>query len=494
MKTGRNDPCPCGSGKKFKKCCGSEGLRAVEPVEAEPFDPVESFWFSRGELARQGCPRFFGDLFAATEMVADWLAESAEEEPLGNFLEAEANYARILEEILEDGEAVENYLGVRAPFDLDAGPRGRPPAALFLERFRATLPSDAVRAVEALLAGEDAFVSVEKKGKQKFLRRLDDGRALPVERTAGRAGDIALGRLVQVADHFCLFTPEKFSGFQPEECVQLQQVLEQVTPALAEAGLTSRKKAFALQLAFLMTEHGPPPPDEEPEKPVSMGPPTVVNADGHPMVLTTSTFDVLDLDRLARELARPQWNAHLDTEETPDGEIQKVTAVLSRRPKSKRSFPLGEINLATLHADRESLRLETNSIERDLEMRRRLQRLPAGILRFRATTSHPIEEEPEKPLSKKDRRRLEKEEADLMRDPEVRRQLEEMGRDYSRRWCDEVIPALGNRRPRTLVKTEAGRAKVLALLQDFERMPAPPGPGGMDCALIRRELGLPPAR
>lgn len=22
VKTGRNDPCPCGSGKKFKKCCG----------------------------------------------------------------------------------------------------------------------------------------------------------------------------------------------------------------------------------------------------------------------------------------------------------------------------------------------------------------------------------------------------------------------------------------------------------------------------------------
>jgi len=23
-KIGRNDPCPCGSGKKFKKCCGSD--------------------------------------------------------------------------------------------------------------------------------------------------------------------------------------------------------------------------------------------------------------------------------------------------------------------------------------------------------------------------------------------------------------------------------------------------------------------------------------
>jgi uncharacterized protein len=23
-KVGRNDPCPCGSGRKFKKCCGAE--------------------------------------------------------------------------------------------------------------------------------------------------------------------------------------------------------------------------------------------------------------------------------------------------------------------------------------------------------------------------------------------------------------------------------------------------------------------------------------
>ena len=25
QKAGRNDPCPCGSGKKFKKCCGAAG-------------------------------------------------------------------------------------------------------------------------------------------------------------------------------------------------------------------------------------------------------------------------------------------------------------------------------------------------------------------------------------------------------------------------------------------------------------------------------------
>ncbi|WHZ06031.1 SEC-C metal-binding domain-containing protein [Neobacillus sp. YX16] len=26
-KVGRNDPCPCGSGKKYKKCCGPSPLR-----------------------------------------------------------------------------------------------------------------------------------------------------------------------------------------------------------------------------------------------------------------------------------------------------------------------------------------------------------------------------------------------------------------------------------------------------------------------------------
>jgi uncharacterized protein len=28
-KVGRNDPCPCGSGKKYKRCCGAPGARAL---------------------------------------------------------------------------------------------------------------------------------------------------------------------------------------------------------------------------------------------------------------------------------------------------------------------------------------------------------------------------------------------------------------------------------------------------------------------------------
>ena len=35
-KIGRNDPCPCGSGKKHKKCCSASGASPVAGVEVVP--------------------------------------------------------------------------------------------------------------------------------------------------------------------------------------------------------------------------------------------------------------------------------------------------------------------------------------------------------------------------------------------------------------------------------------------------------------------------
>lgn len=43
MKTGRNEPCPCGSGKKFKKCCllAAEATSSL-PLDLEPADLVNA--------------------------------------------------------------------------------------------------------------------------------------------------------------------------------------------------------------------------------------------------------------------------------------------------------------------------------------------------------------------------------------------------------------------------------------------------------------------
>jgi hypothetical protein len=42
MKVGRNTPCPCGSGKKFKKCClaaGASGTATARPSPRFRFEP-----------------------------------------------------------------------------------------------------------------------------------------------------------------------------------------------------------------------------------------------------------------------------------------------------------------------------------------------------------------------------------------------------------------------------------------------------------------------
>lgn len=43
-KAGRNDPCPCGSGKKFKKCCESlmlGGRFKAEKVDSTSAAPIQ---------------------------------------------------------------------------------------------------------------------------------------------------------------------------------------------------------------------------------------------------------------------------------------------------------------------------------------------------------------------------------------------------------------------------------------------------------------------
>ena len=37
---GRNEPCPCGSGKKYKKCCESKATFSIEVAQAEELERI----------------------------------------------------------------------------------------------------------------------------------------------------------------------------------------------------------------------------------------------------------------------------------------------------------------------------------------------------------------------------------------------------------------------------------------------------------------------
>jgi hypothetical protein len=219
----------------------------------------------------------------------------------------------------------------------------------------------------------------------------------------------------------------------------------------------------------------------------------IVNGDGHPTVQTTSLYEVRDPDSVFVEIESWRPKPDLEDKYGPDRRLESFEAHYQRKPRARKA--VGErVLVAHLAWKRGSpLVVETNSTERDLEIREKLALLPPSDVRLLRTEGRSMFDLLSQPVSEDQLRLASEKEEEFSRRPEVQVKLAEIMRDYSRRWCDEVIPALGNRRPRTLVKTEAGRAKVLALLEDFERAPRPPGPSGMDYALIRRELGFPPA-
>ena len=54
MKIGRNDPCPCNSGKKYKKCCLGKETKAVEAEQWLPGDAPLSAWDAAGTVSEGG--------------------------------------------------------------------------------------------------------------------------------------------------------------------------------------------------------------------------------------------------------------------------------------------------------------------------------------------------------------------------------------------------------------------------------------------------------
>jgi len=80
-KVSRNDPCPCGSGKKYKKCCGQnvtiQNIPAPQDQETEApggapagFDPsqLNPEWMAQMQTAMKRLPK--GQLFKLQKLIA----------------------------------------------------------------------------------------------------------------------------------------------------------------------------------------------------------------------------------------------------------------------------------------------------------------------------------------------------------------------------------------------------------------------------------------
>lgn len=446
-KIGRNDPCPCGSGLKYKKCClltrsGRPQFNAHERASA--LRKLEEFIDEPGwrHIEEHAEAVFWGPYLEAFGQLED--------DDLGSMAESAFDFWFFFDHRPEGrSRIVEEFLN--GPADLREGERR------YLEQATRTC----MRLYEVVEA---------RPGESLRLRDLTTFHEVRVrERLASqqlRKWDLLAARVMPAG---ASGQPEIDGGCYPLPRINREDLLAQMTKALKtfqqnvpggdELGFYETLPPFFNQ-AWLQ-------PLLEPKLP------KLVTTDGDELLLTKAYFQVNDEEQVAhrldsaneleREAGETVWNWY--------GQAgQDGTKVV-----------LGRFRLQGEH-----LTLETASAERAERGRALVERLVGDAARYRLAS----QQTPEQALAELGP--AGQEEPELP--PEAAAQaVEEYYQRHYRGWLDEAIPALDGKTPRQAARSAPLRPRILELLKDLENMyqrSLEMGQHGFDPSWMWGELGL----
>ncbi len=429
MSSARNDPCPCGSGKKYKHCCLSGNQNVIPLVE---------------QVGQSG----------AVEKVIDWLMERHRKA-------MKTAFSQLLEEVLD-------------PQDMDAY------AGLDHE----TMVSFQINLTECLLAEGDILVQGSKRRipdyvlgpsgplltadqrdwlqqlAQRPLRLYDvtdvvagvqmtlcdslDNDAPPVivrERSGTKnllpGGRIAC-RVVRSGDHFEMSgAAYNFSILVGQSVGSLLQAMNEEFGHLQDL---EKSQARALMKAWLKQFLAPAPM------------PTLIDAySGEPMLLVTDHYRVLDWQGLASALEacadvfgdrKEGWDRRLDCD---DGQTRAIANI----NPGKKDDQIVVFYKTQGYADKGRAWFDAAADGAVAFLLREVQDPKSLMGRSNKSITSPKSSPP--------------------MDPAVLVQVIEgaIHRLYAN-WADEPIPALGNKTPRQAMQTAAGLERVKGLIRSYE--------------------------
>lgn len=447
-KVGRNAPCPCGSGRKYKKCClpkeagaapQAEGYQPVHRLDERLTDKLMNYGFD--QFGPQWLTKAKGDFHRpdhAAELFPQW---SIYHYTIGKQTVADrAASSRALrlsaEETTWFAAQRKAWLSLWEILEVDPG------KSLFLKD---------------LLTYETRHVA-EKAASESLVKR-----------------DVVLARVV---DHqgVSLLCGLYQQALPPEAADQVHQRVRKRLRLKRCVPVDRLRDEKIGRFMIRRWEEALAGLDER-----AKIPPRLQNTEGDELLLTTDHFDFTPSDRarIERSLAAVPG---LEAGQGGEGEADFV---FKRQTKGK---PDQELVRGTVWLAEGRLRLETNSLERADELRRQLESAAGSLLRHRAREHadpramlrqgqplQPPGTEPEQPPATAEMSAL---------------LLEMKARHYAD-WADHPLPAFGGKSAREMVGTKAGRERVRVMLKTFEHTEARAPEGQrFDFAPLRRELGL----
>lgn len=436
MRVGRNDPCPCGSGLKYKKCCADKEAAGYSREERtsvrakltdyvadflgpEDDDALDQFWADLQDLpGRASDPQLAA---VSDQLYDDWAFFDHELDAgdvmVDRFLATQPN--------LSEGERT--YLR-----DLKA-------SSLRLYEIEHVVPGDSLT-LKDLLEGDR--VTVQERAGSRTLHRFDRilTRVVP-----GGSGRPELEGLIQLA-------PMLAHGFTD----QLRERRAKFTAAPARFYKSLVPAAHAFWLRSIL-------------RPAI---PKLNNTDGEELVVTRVQFDVIDREALVSALdASPLTRSHGDS--------------WSWRGKNAKN-ELVSLGLVTLTPH--GLELEANSVARGTRGRAMIEQLAGPSVKHRATTHEDMQ------VLLRDAREKPPPETEATLPPEVQEAVVlDYSAKYYREWLDLPVPALDDLTPRSASTRPAMRPRLIDLMKGLDGMyqrALQEGAPAFDPSWMWDELGL----
>lgn len=452
-KIGRNDPCPCGSGKKYKQCCG----RIKQP-------PVDLFWERVGDSLRKTSERLFkfalksGGNYAYSMAVDEFFLWPEDED--------------ILDDLLEEHHPifVPWYINnwYFDPIELeDKNVRiDLPPyltfAEIYLKEKEHQLDSLQQKILKTNIKRPYSFHEVlECKRGEGFMARdlFLETESFVSEKMGSenlKSGSILFARTLKI-DRLTLLDGCGTVVIPPDyksEIFELRDKMRNFYYPLTVKAL-NEYDAEIRELYFYIYESLHQAPE-------------IRNFDGEKIRYTTMHFEIRDPEEAFEKFCHLSmgWTREEMLEEASydeQGYLLQVEIQWDRRRKKGEAGPEYVI-LGTLKIDKNEMIVQTNSEERAKKLKKEIEKRLKGHARLirkevknldEIVTTDPDEEEslPDEPTKS------------YMEDPKLRAVIEETFKEHWDEWLDSEIPAFGGRTPRETAKTAEGRELLEVALQ-----------------------------
>ncbi len=454
MKVKRNDPCPCGSGRKYKKCCLDKEQQTPDLLWRRLRETDDKLSDRLLRLAQKA----FGTeaLAVAYNEFLLWPEEEPEEEVLDRHFQTFMPW--FLFNWVYDPRDTEVKL---------SGPADATVAELYMRQRGKRLEALEARFIEATSRRPYSFVEVLhcRPGLGFKVRDLLLGEEIDVLERSGsegaRPGDILFCRVIRIEHVAMLVGCSPFAippRFKPD-LIRLRKWLRKGRKMITSEVLNEYDTEIR-EVYLVLGEN-------------LFQPPVLVNTDGDPLSFHKILYEIDDPEEAfikLHTLCVTETVEELRSQAAFDenGRIRRAEIPWTRKGFA-RSNALDSTLLGSLTINGTMLEIEVNSQNRAETIKKEIQkRLGAGARYMRAEIES-FAAALAKGEQKKRKGKAARESEDLMEHPEVQEHLRQMIAGNWQSWMDEKIPALGGKTPRKAVRSADGREMVEALLLDAER-------------------------